>query len=62
MAKRANDEIASEETKKVKTDIEHTNDPNEQLVNAEAEKFLLLFVKAFSEHHENIWTLEKVIT
>ena len=42
MAKRANDEIVSEEIKKVKTVIEHINDLNEEFVNAEAEKFLLL--------------------
>lgn len=42
MAKRANHEIVSEEIKKVKTGIEHINDTNEEFVNAEAEKFLLL--------------------
>ena len=60
MVKRANDEIVLEETKKVKTDIKHTNDPNEELVNAEAEKFLLLFVKTFSDHHENILKEENI--
>ena len=54
MAKRANDKIVSEEISKVKTDIEHINDPNEELVNAEVEKFLLLFEKTFREHHQNI--------
>ena len=54
MAKRANDKIVSEEISKIKTDIEHINDPNEELVNAEVEKFLLLFEKTFREHHQNI--------
>ena len=54
MAKRANDKIKAEKIKKVKRDIEHINEPNEELVNAEAEKFLLLFKKIFIEHHENI--------
>ena len=53
MATIANDEIVSEEIKKVKTDIEHINEPNEELVNAEVEKFLILFEKTFSGHHEN---------
>ena len=53
MAKRANDKIKAEKIKKVKRDIEHINEPNEELVNAEAEKFLLLFKKIFIEHHEN---------
>ena len=52
MAKKANGEIVSEEI--VKTDIEHINDLNEELVNAGLEKSLLLFEKTFSEHHENI--------
>ena len=59
VAKRANNKIVSEENKIVKTDIEHINDPNEEVVNAEAEKFLLLFEKTFSEHHENILKEEK---
>ena len=50
MANRANNEIVSEEIKKVKTDIENVNDLQEELVNAEAEKFLLLFEKTFSKH------------
>ena len=54
MAKRANDKIKAEKIKKVKRDIEHINEPNEELVNAEAEKFLLLFKKIFIEHYENI--------
>ena len=54
MTKRANDKSVSEEIEKVKTDIEHLNYPNEELVNAEAGKFLLLFEKTFSEHYENI--------
>ena len=44
-AKRANNKIVSEEIKKIKTDVGHTNDPNEELVNAELEKFLVLFEK-----------------
>ena len=54
MAKRANDKIKAEKIKKVKRDIEHINEPNEELVNAEAKKFLLLFKKILMEHHENI--------
>ena len=54
MAKRANDKIKAEKIKKVKRDIEHINEPNEELVNAEAKKFLLLFKKILIEHHENI--------
>ena len=38
MAKRANDKIVSEEITKVKTDIEHINGPNEELVNAKMKK------------------------
>ena len=45
MAKRANNKIVSEEIKKVKTNVEHINDPNEELVNGEVEKFLPLFEK-----------------
>ena len=66
MAKIANNEIVSEEIKKVKTDIEHINEPNEELVNAEVEKFLILFEKTFSGHHENTLkkkkTLKKILT
>ena len=65
MAKRANDKIVPEEVKKVKTGTEYINDPNEELENAEAEKFLLLFEKTFSEHYENISkeeNIEKMIT
>ena len=60
MAKRAINKIVSEKIKKVKTDIEHINEPNEELVNVEAEKFLLLFEKTFSEHHENILKEENI--
>ena len=53
MAKRIPDEIASEEIKKAKLDAENNLDKTEkELVDAEAEKLLLLFDKAFSEHHE----------
>lgn len=44
-SKRANNKIVSEEIRKVKTYIEHINDPNEKLVNTKVEKFLLLFEK-----------------
>ena len=60
MAKKANDKIVSGEIKKVKTDIEHINDPNEELVNAEAEKFLLLFEKTFFEHLEKTLKEENI--
>ena len=60
MAKRANDKIKAEKIKKVKRDIEHINEPNEELVNAEAEKFLLLFKKIFIEHHENIFKEKRI--
>ena len=60
MDKRENDEIVSGEIKKVKTDKEYINDPNEELVNAEAEKFLLLFEKTFFEHHEKILKEENI--
>ena len=53
MAKRISDEIASEEIKKVKSDAENNLDKTlEELVDAEAEKFLLLFDKTFCEHYE----------
>ena len=45
--------------------MEHINDPNEELVNAEAKKSLLLFEETFSEHHEHILkeeNIEKMIT
>ena len=42
MAKRINDEIVSEEIKEVKSDIEITDD-SDKFIDAEAEKFLLLF-------------------
>lgn len=45
MAKRANNEIVSKETKKIKADVEHIDDPNKELVNAEAGRFFLLFEK-----------------
>ena len=40
----------SEEIQKVKTDI--IDDPENELINHEAEKFLQLFERAFSEKHE----------
>ena len=53
MAKRISDETASEEIKKTKLDAENNLDKSkEELVNAEAEKFLQLFDKTFSEYHE----------
>ena len=53
MARRISDEIASEETKKAKSAAENNLDKTEgELVDAEAEKFLLLFDKTFSEHYE----------
>ena len=60
MSKRANNETVLEEIKKVKTDIEHINDPNEELVNAEVEKSHLLYEKTFREHCENILKEENV--
>ena len=54
MARRVNNEIVSEKINNVKTDVEHINDPNEELVNAEVGKFLLLFEKTFSEQLSNI--------
>ena len=60
MSKRANNETVLEEIKKVKTDIEHINGPNEELVNAEVEKFHLLYEKTFREHCENILKEENV--
>lgn len=53
MAKSVNDEIVSAEMKKAKSDIKHINDSNEKLVKVKAEKFILLFEKTFSKHHEN---------
>ena len=51
--KRISDDIASEEIKQAKSDIENNLDKTEQeLVDAEPEKVLLLFDKTFSEHHE----------
>ena len=53
MAKRISDEIASEEIKKPKSNAENNLDKTEEeLVDAEAEKFLPLFDRTFSEHHE----------
>ena len=50
MAKRISDETASEEIKKAKSDTESNLDKTEEeLVDAEAEKSLLLFDKTFSE-------------
>ena len=42
MAKRINDEIVSEEIKKVKLETEIT-DESDKFIDTEAEKFLLLF-------------------
>ena len=59
MARRISDEIASEETKKAKSDAENNLDKTEgELVDAEAEKFLLLFDKTFSEHYEKKLNIE----
>ena len=53
MAKRISDEIASEEIKRAKSDTENNVDKTEEeLVDAKAEKFLLLCNKTFSEYHE----------
>ena len=53
MAKRISDEITSEEIKKAKSETENSLvKTEEELVDAEAEKFLLLFNKTFSEHQE----------
>ena len=53
MAKRISNEIASEKIKKAKSDAENNLDKTEEeLIDAEAENFLLLFDKTFSEHHE----------
>ena len=60
MAKIANEKVLPEEIKKAKTDIEHINDPNEELVSGEAEEFLLLFEKSFSEYYENILKEENI--
>ena len=51
MAKIINDEIVSEEIKKVKSEAEII-DNSDKFIDAEAEKFLLLFKKMFNEHHE----------
>ena len=51
MAKRINDEIVSEEIKKVKSETEITDD-SDKFIDAEAEKFHLLFKKTFNENHE----------
>ena len=51
MAKRINDEIVSEEIKKVKSETEIT-DNSDKFIDAEAEKYVLLFEKTFNEHHE----------
>ena len=57
MTKRISDEVVTEETKKAKTDTENNLDKTEEelkaeLVEVEAEKFLLLFEKISCEHHE----------
>ena len=53
MTKRISDEIASEKIKKAKSNAKNNFDKTgEELVDAEAEKFLLLFDKTFSEHYE----------
>ena len=51
MAKIINDEIVAEEIKKVKSEAEII-DNSDKFIDAEAEKFLLLFEKIFNEHHE----------
>ena len=51
MAKRINDEIVSEEIKKVKSETEII-DNSDKFIDAEAEKYVLLFEKTFNEHHE----------
>ena len=51
MAKRINEEIVSEEIKKVKSETEITDD-SDKFIDAEAEKVSLLFEKTFNEHHE----------
>ena len=57
MAKRINDEIVSEEIKKVKSGREIIDD-SDKLIDAEAENFFLLFEKIFYEHQKKIlWTI-----
>ena len=51
MAKRINDEIVSEEIKKVKSETEII-DNSDKFIDAQAEKYVLLFEKTFNEHHE----------
>ena len=51
MAKIINDTIVLEEIKKIKSETEIT-DNSDKFIDAEAEKFLLLFKKMFNEHHE----------
>ena len=56
MSKRISDEVTTEEIKKAKSDAENNLNKTEkeldaELIDAEAEKFLLLFDKTFSEHH-----------
>ena len=53
MAKRINDEIVSEEIKKVKSGREIIDD-SDKLIYAEAENFFLLFEKIFYEHQKKI--------
>ena len=57
MSKRISDEVTTEEIKKSKSDAENNLVKTEveldaELIDAEAEKFLLLFDKTFSEHHQ----------
>ena len=57
MTKRITDEVTTEEIKKAKSDAENTLDKSEEeldpeMIDGEAEKFLLLFDKTFSEHHQ----------
>ena len=60
MAKSISDETASEEIKKTRSDTESNLDKTEEeLVDPEAEKSLLLFDKTFSEHHEKKLNNEK---
>ena len=53
MAKRVNDEIVSEEIKKVKSGTEII-DNSDKLIDAEAETLFLLFEKIFYEHQKKI--------
>ena len=53
MAQKINDEIASEEIKKVKSETEIIDD-SDKLIDAEAENFFLLFEKTFYEHQKKI--------